>query len=1258
MSRVYSNLSRFMRIPAGRVNRTVTRRFHRDGGGRSPGRVSSPVRGAERWPVALFWIFSAMLSIATAFAAETWRVKEGVNLNARSGPGTGHAIVETLRSGAVVEELERTGGWSRVRTAEGQIFFVSNRYLVPDTAAAYRKNWSVQPQLGHSFFVESVAFSPDGRAVATGSRDGTARLWDVATGRALRVLKEHSDTVSSVAFSPDGHIVATASWDNTARLWEPATGRVLQVLTGHSGLVTSVTFSSDGRTVATGSRDGTARLWDVATGRKLLVLEHEYVVTSVVFSPDGRIVATSSSEDNGTYLWDTATGQALQTLRQPYGAYSVAFSPDGYTIVTGSWDGTVRLWEEARAWEPRVLEGHSQTVGSVAFSPDGRVVATGSQDGTAKLWDVSTGRELQLLQHASGTVTSVAFSPDGRSVVTGSWDNTARLWDVATGQELRMLGGHSHLIYSVTFSPDGRTFATGSSGNTARLWDTVTGRELLVVGHPHRVHSIAFSPDGRTVATGAANGTAYLWKSSTGQVLQVLTGHSDMINSVAFSPDGRIVATGAEDNTARLWNAESGDQLQVLRVKKSQSGTVEPAREVESVAFSPDGRTLATGSWDGTVRLWDVGTGRELRVMKGHTANVESVAFSPDGKMLASGSGGYLGAEIDYTARLWDAATGRILKVFRGHSNRVSSIDFSPDGRTLATGSWDNTVRLWDAETGRELWVLKGDFDQVHSLAFSPRGGTVATGSGDGTARLWDAATGRETVALSAFTDGSRIVLTPEGFFDASEGGAEHLNLVRGLDVMSIDQVYDALYRPDLVREALAGDPEGKVAAAAAELDLDKVVATGLPPLIVALRALDGETIEGDSATVAVELEVRDGGLGRVEWRVNGTVQGAESRGLGGIVAAEVDTTRLDKRVFLAPGENAVSVVVYNEANLIASESVEIALTSTQATVSKPSLHVLAAGVNDYFDSRLALSYAVSDARALGVALTQAGRGLYEEVNVTYLLDEEVSAQGMAAAFGELSEAVRPHDVFVFFLAGHGKTHQGRYYFLPRDFRYRGEEALKETAISQEQLQRWTAQVPAQKSVLLFDTCESGSLTEEAVTRGLEEKGAIERLARAVGRTILTASTDTAPALEGYRQHGLFTYTLLEAFAMADHDGDEQVEINELIGYVDDRLPQLSEAAFGFRQVPQFKSQGSVFALGRPVAVLSETEEVIPRTPTHVVVTEAEVFESARDPHSVLETLEPGVRVRVVESADDWSLIAIDGVRLGWVETEELLDFK
>ena len=523
---------------------------------------------------------------------------------------------------------------------------------------------------------------------------------------------------------------------------------------------------------------------------------------------------------------------------------------------------------------------------------------------------------------------------------------------------------------------------------------------------------------------------------------------------------------------------------------------------------------------------------------------------------------------------------------------------------------------------------------------------------------LSDLSTGRAHAEFLSFSDGSWIVRTPEGFFNASEGGAKHLILVRGFDTLSIDQVHDALYRPDLVREALAGDPDGKVAAAAAKLDLGKVVASGLPPRIVALTSREGDSVGGDTVEVSADIEVRSGGVGRVEWRVNGIVQGAGGRGLSRPAAQARATVRLEQRLFLVPGENVVSVTVYNEADLIASDPEEIVVTSTWTEVPRPKLHVLAAGVNDYFDSHLALNYATSDARALGQALERAGHGLYESVEVTYLLDGDVSAQGLGSAFEKLGREVRPQDVFVFFLAGHGKTVDGRYHFLPRDFRFRDIEDLTKTSISQDQLQSWVAQVSAQKSVLLLDTCESGSLTQEAVPRGLERKTAIDRLSRAVGRTILTASTDTQPALEGFRQHGLFTWTLLEAFAAADSDGDDEVEIDELIGYVDERLPALSEAAFGYRQVPQYKSRGSIFPLGRSVELVSETGRLIPRTPTHVVIREAKIFEDVAGTKSAVGTFVPGVMVRVVERSGDRALVAADGVAIGWAEISQLVTLK
>jgi WD40 repeat protein/serine/threonine protein kinase len=576
------------------------------------------------------------------------------------------------------------------------------RQLLEDTAAYPQRGfewnyWQRRTHLelktlhGHSTVINSVAFSPDGQRIVTGSDDPTAKVWEVATGKELLTLEGHRARVWSATFSPDGQRIVTCSSDQTAKVWEAVSGKELLTLKGHVSGVTSVAFSPDGQRIVTGSYDQTAKVWEAGTGKKLLTLK-----------------------GHSDAIW------------------SVAFSPDGQRIVTGSQDGTVKVWEVASGEELLPLKGHSNWVWSVAFSPDGRWIVTGSDDRTAKVWEAASGKEVFTLEGHSDSIRSVAFSSDGQRIVTGCSDQTAKVWEAVSGKELLTLKGHVSGVTSVAFSPDGQRIVTGSADQTAKVWEAASSKELLTLkGHGDRISSVAFSPDGQRIVTGSYDQTAKVWEAATGKKLHTLEGYGDRVSSVAFSPDGQRIVTGSYDQTAKVWEAATGKELLTLKGHGDR---------ISSVAFSPDGQRIVTGSHDQTAVVWEAGTGKKLLTLKGHGDRVSSVAFSPDGQRIVTGS-------ADQTAKVWEAASGNYLLTLKGHSAGISSVVFSADGQRIVTGSADQTAKVWDTASGKELLTLKGHSSGISSVAFSPDGQRIVTGSYDQAAKVWEAATTQQVAA-------------------------------------------------------------------------------------------------------------------------------------------------------------------------------------------------------------------------------------------------------------------------------------------------------------------------------------------------------------------------------------------------------------------------------------------------------------------------------------------------------------------------------
>jgi len=709
----------------------------------------------------------------------------------------------------------------------------------------------------------------------------------------------------------------------------------------------------------------------------------------------------------------------------------------------------------------------------------------------------------------------------------------------------------------------------------------IAAKIFAPTGH-HEVSSVAFSPDGRHIISGGnIKNSLKLWDIATGREIRTFIGDTDAIYSVAFSPDGRYVLSGSANHAIKLWDVTTGKEIRALtgHTKEMQSTWAgEKDALIISLAFSPDGLYVLSGSSDKTLKLWDVATGREIRTFTGHTGMVSSVAFSPDGRYALSGS-------WDSTLTLWDISTGNVIRrnistgkeirTFKGHTDRVNSVAFSPDGSHIISAARDNSIRLWDVATGRGIRIFTGHRGDISSIAFSNDVKSFISGGSDGTIRRWDIKTGKEIAQFISLKDGEWIVITPEGYYNSSLNGHRYLNIRSGDKVYGIEQFYDVFYRPDIVAAKLRGDDISSLIT----LTIDDAIKN--PPPTVEFASVPSET-DKPKVKVCYQVKSTGGGIGEVRLFHNGKL--IESDGYYKDVAKTSEKMQLAsltsnkiyedmrsvkikstgeispikskvkgeqfedcKKVDAIPGENEISLSAFNSSNTVQSYMQTAKFNST-IKPEEPHLYMLSIGIDQYKDKSVNLKYALKDAKDIKEKLLSQSATLYKPQNIHHelLTDKDATKTNILNKINEISQKIKPSDSFILFVAGHGILLQNQYYMLTSE--YDG-NINENTMISSNEIVEMSKKIKSLSQLFIFDTCHAGGV--DYIVSGLYD-ARMSVLAKKMGLHIYASANDKQAAMDGYKGNGLFTYTLLDGLnnkKEADKNNDKKVSLIELGEY-------------------------------------------------------------------------------------------------------------
>ena len=1012
--------------------------------------------------------------------------------------------------------------------------------------------------------IESIVYSPDGQFIAT-CGGNLIVIWNVKTGKEVKKIE---DNANFIIYSPDGKYIASLDYYGVIKIWDVFIEKEIKRIETNRKLSSSseILYNSDGSCVVLKTEDS-VDIFDLISDKKTIFFEFEKnnknsKILSLYYESNDRCFVCISEDDEYVNILDVQTRKKICELERSRHIF----------------------YEKMR------------------FSPNGKYISGYTKSDNLELWSVETGEKIKRLSNNSSLKT-FTYSSNSEYIIASFYSDCIILYNTRTGEEKFKIQFPDSFIYIISCSPNNDFFAFQEDYDKISIYDLTTGHYVKGFEYffaPGLIH-LDVSPNGKNFASGSDySHNVKIWNIETGTLVNELEGHTDTILSITYSPDGRYIASGSRDGTVRLWCALTGKEIKKFFGHKY--GTVVSA-------FSINGKFLFANPFssnDGeTSKIWDIETGKEVVV-----DGLGCFLRYNESKSLCCFRG------ENSTVRIYDTLTGKIVSILRGHADFVDSVSYSPDDKYVATSDGE-AIRIWEIKTGREIkklntctWVkgfsldgnyiigqyFDGDYmkwnlktgkimtapsSDIEKFSYnicyaSNKRNIISSDYKSGKIRILDAETNSLIYTILHGKDYDYLTYTPEGFFTGTEWAMKNLvHIVDGMDVIGIAQVYDKLYRPDLVAAKMRGED---ISEYAKEVNLASIVRSGNAPAV----AIENLPELSDSRDVTFDICVQNtgGGIGNVSIVLNGkTIRLSE-----GVESSNGEQKIFRHTVTLQNGQNKIEAFAMNSAGMIESRRAS-ADVNWQGKTSKPNLYVLTVAVNKYRDKDLWLNYCVPDAASIEESFKKQQSGLYQNVCVYSLKDAEVTKEGLEQKFKELSSIVTADDVFVFFVSGHGTTYDdGDYYFIPVNFRYTNKTDIPLNAISKSDLTKNLSLIKAGKTLMMLDTCNSGAFFADSNKRGMGDKGIFERLSRATGHAILAAASDSQSAMEGYNGHGVFTYVLLDGLAgNADSDGDGFVTLTELSSYVENQVPELSYEKWGYEQVPQKELRRQDFPIAETV---------------------------------------------------------------------------